>query len=205
MRRLIDHFFEEETFRTGSSLPRGGGSRVVPLSLEEVHQSIASFYSSAMLYGSQGSYPMSQIVYLELVREYGDPHQAIAHCERLDSALQRFHKVDLRCHLFGMLCGSLDPCSFINRPEATTFVATALAHIINLGVMGGISRVEDLFASSFRAEAQNEEGEEAPLEMQQERAERVVRDLFRVSNCEADAVSGRAHGLLCFAPSPKFR
>ncbi len=194
MRRLIDRFFEEETLRTGSSSPRGTGSSGVPLSLEEVHESIACFYSSAVLYGSQGSYPMSQIMYLELVREYGDPHQAVAHCERLDSALREFHKVDLRCHLFGMLCGSLDPCSFINRPEATKFVATALAHIINLGVMDGISRVEDLFATGSMVAAANEEegAEEAFPKMQQERAERVVRDLFCVSNGEGTAVSAPA-------------
>ena len=181
LHRLIDSFFEEETLRNGGHLDPAstgkGGSQFSAnkeannMSLEELHSYISSFYNCALLSTGPKSYSMAQMMKLHLLCEYGDPHMAIEHCRRIDIALRHFYKMDPRCHLFAMICGSVETNSFLNRPETSQFIATTLAHMMKAEVVEDIACVQDLFELT---------SENCTKSFRCEQAEIVVRRLFRL-------------------------
>jgi hypothetical protein len=181
LHRIIDRYYEEETIRTGgyvASTSRFGNNKRDHsdiISLEEVHSAIATFYNSALMSAGVGSkmYSMAEIMKLHLLCEYGEIQMAIEHCQRIDIALRTFHQTDQRCHLFAMLCGSVEGNSFLNRPETSQFVATALAHMMKASVVEGITCVQDMFEIPTSEE-------EATKTFHCDRAKTVVRNLFRV-------------------------
>ena len=91
------------------------------LSVEELRSEIVSVYDQALLMGARNKYALSQIVKFKMLSEYGDEGLAIEYCRRIDYAVQAYQETDLRCHLFGVVCGSLHSCSFLSRPETTRF------------------------------------------------------------------------------------
>ena len=188
LHRMIDDFFEEETLRNGGRAYVGAGannnnnnavtgiSDVVPL--EEMYASMTSCYDCALL--ADVNYPMATIVKLQLVSECGDPHLAIEHCKRFDHALRARYKTDQRCHLFAMLCGSIQGSSFLSRAETNQFVVTTLAHMMKEGVVDGATSIHDIFETMA-------DGKRARL-FHYDRAETVVRNLFRVRNDKGNEV-----------------
>ena len=182
LHRVIDCFYEEETLRTGGrsnpSTSTNTSSTTHHMSLEEIHSAIASFYNVALLSAGVGSqmYSMAEIMKLHLVCEYGEPHMAIAHCQRIDVALRNFYQTDQRCHLFAMLCGSVEANSFLNRPETSQFVVTALAHMMKASVLDGIASVQDMFEMSNENDV---DGTQTNV-FHCERAKMVVRNLFQM-------------------------
>ena len=189
LHRLIDNYYEEEALRNGghdsasisggrsSSFSNGGDDM---MSLEELHAAIASFYSCALL-SADGRlsylHSMADTMKLHLVCEYGEAPMAIEHCQRIDSALRVLYKVDPRCHLFAMLCGSVEASSFFSRPETSQFVVTTLAHILKAEVVEGVAGVQDLFEVTA--------GNRTNV-FHCDRAETVVRNLFRVQADHSD-------------------
>ena len=189
LHRMIDDFFEEETLRNGgrayvgarangnnNNAAAAGISDVVPL--EEMYASITSCYDCALL--ADVNYPMATIVKLQLVSECGDPHLAIEHCKRFDHALRARYRTDQRCHLFAMLCGSIQGSSFLSRAETNQFVVTTLAHMMKEGVVDGATSIHDIFETMA-------DGKRARL-FHYDRAETVVRNLFRVRNDKGNEV-----------------
>ena len=162
---LIDKYFEERMLRSNlgaSSLQ----SRDI-MSVEELRSEIVAFYDKALLLGTSNSYALSRVVKLHMISEYGDESLAVEHCRRIDYAVQAYQHTDLRCQLFGVVCGALHSCSFLSRPETIKFIVTVLAHMMENQVMGDIdvTSVVDLFGSS-------------EIAMQADRAERVVKNVF---------------------------
>jgi hypothetical protein len=165
LKRLVDSYFEERMLR--SNIAANSLHSQDLMSVEELRSEIVAVYDQALLLGTRNTYALSQIIKFHMISEYSDERLAIEHCRRIDYALQAYQQTDLRCHLFGVVCGSLHSCSFLNRPETTRFIATVLAHMMENQVMGdnNVTCVADLFGST-------------EIAMQADRAERVVRNVF---------------------------
>ena len=102
----------------------------------------------------------------------------------LHNAIIEYSPNNFRCRLFGLLIGSVEPSSYLNRVEATDFLLRALLAVFN------ISEKDVLYANQLPISIKDIMGDglesskirKSSCFIQQEKAAQVVREMFRNDN-----------------------
>lgn len=160
------------------------------LSLVECNLIIADIYQEKLISNSRCDRSFRQRISLAdhtryfFVKQLGSRCLAIQNSNMLHNSIIQYSPNNFRCRLFGLLIGSVEPSSYLNRVEATDFLLRALLTVFEV-------REKDLrYANQLPISIKDLMGDglesseirKSSCFVQQEKAAQVVREMFRNDN-----------------------